>query len=61
MVGYRDAGDRAILHELVARADVLIENFRPGVATKLELTWAELSAKNPRLLLASVARSRMVR
>ena len=55
MLDYRDAGDRGILHELVARADVLIESFPPGVATKLGLTWAELSAINPRLLLASVS------
>jgi crotonobetainyl-CoA:carnitine CoA-transferase CaiB-like acyl-CoA transferase len=55
MLDYKDAGDSAILRDLVARADVLIESFPPGVADKLGLTWTELSAINPRLLLASVS------
>lgn len=55
MLDYRDAADRAILYDLVERADVVIESFPPGVAEKLELTWPALSAINPHLLLASVS------
>jgi crotonobetainyl-CoA:carnitine CoA-transferase CaiB-like acyl-CoA transferase len=55
MLDYKDADDLAILHELVADADVVIESFPPGVAEKLGLTWEDLSALNPRLLLASVS------
>ncbi len=44
--------------ELVARladvADVLIENFRPGVLDRLGIGWAELSRRNPRLVMLSV-------
>jgi crotonobetainyl-CoA:carnitine CoA-transferase CaiB-like acyl-CoA transferase len=44
--------------ELVARlaevADVLIENFRPGVLGRLGLGWDELSRRNPRLVMLSV-------
>jgi crotonobetainyl-CoA:carnitine CoA-transferase CaiB-like acyl-CoA transferase len=38
----------------IARTDVLIENFRPGVATRLGLDYAQLSAANPRLIYASI-------
>jgi crotonobetainyl-CoA:carnitine CoA-transferase CaiB-like acyl-CoA transferase len=31
----KDPADRAVLHDLVASADVFIQNFRPGVAEKL--------------------------
>ena len=34
--------DVAILHRLLARADVLVENFRPGVMEKLGLGWEAL-------------------
>jgi crotonobetainyl-CoA:carnitine CoA-transferase CaiB-like acyl-CoA transferase len=48
-----DAG-REILSRMAASADVLVENFRPGVAESLGLTWAELSAKNPRLIYVAI-------
>jgi crotonobetainyl-CoA:carnitine CoA-transferase CaiB-like acyl-CoA transferase len=47
-------GGRATLLRLAATADVLIENFRPGTLEKWGLGWAELSAANPRLVLARV-------
>ncbi|MFK0021969.1 CaiB/BaiF CoA transferase family protein [Streptomyces sp. NPDC090798] len=48
------AGGRATLLRLAATADVIIENFRPGTLEKWDLGWAELSAANPRLVLARV-------
>ena len=48
------SGGRATLLRLAATADVVIENFRPGTLEKWDLGWAELSAANPRLVLARV-------
>jgi len=47
-------GGRATLLRLAATADVVIENFRPGTLEKWGLGWPELSAANPRLVLARV-------
>ncbi|GGU83823.1 CoA transferase [Streptomyces albospinus] len=47
-------GGRDVLLRLAAGADVVIENFRPGTLEKWGLGWAELSAANPRLVLARV-------
>ncbi|MEU4171826.1 CoA transferase [Streptomyces sp. NPDC026665] len=47
-------GGRDTLLRLAADADVIIENFRPGTLEKWDLGWAELSAANPRLVLARV-------
>jgi crotonobetainyl-CoA:carnitine CoA-transferase CaiB-like acyl-CoA transferase len=43
----------ALVQRLVARGDILIENFRPGAMAKLGLGYAELSATNPRLIYCS--------
>ncbi|EPH44514.1 CoA transferase [Streptomyces aurantiacus] len=47
-------GGRATLLRLAADADVIVENFRPGTLEKWDLGWEELSAANPRLVLARV-------
>jgi crotonobetainyl-CoA:carnitine CoA-transferase CaiB-like acyl-CoA transferase len=46
---------RAVLHRLVPGADVVLENYRPGVAARLGADWETLSALNPRLIYASVS------
>lgn len=45
---------RDVLLRLAADADVIIENFRPGTLERWGLGWPELSAVNPRLVLARV-------
>jgi len=45
---------REIARELALRADVLIENFRPGVAERLGLGYEELTALNPSLVYLAV-------
>ncbi|MCR9092637.1 MAG: CoA transferase [bacterium] len=50
----REAG-RALLHRLVARADVLVENMRPNVKEKLGFDWETVSAINPRLVMGSIS------
>ncbi|MEU2566956.1 CaiB/BaiF CoA transferase family protein [Streptomyces althioticus] len=47
-------GGRDTLLRLVRSADVVVENFRPGTLEKWDLGWPELSAANPRLVLARV-------
>ncbi|MFD7222575.1 CaiB/BaiF CoA transferase family protein [Streptomyces sp. NPDC059892] len=47
-------GGRDLLLRLAAGADVIIENFRPGTLERWGLGWEELSAANPRLVLARV-------
>ncbi|HWP40028.1 MAG TPA: CaiB/BaiF CoA-transferase family protein, partial [Tepidisphaeraceae bacterium] len=51
----KDPKDLTRLKKLIARADVLIENFRPGVMERLGLSWPVLSELNPRLVFASVS------
>jgi crotonobetainyl-CoA:carnitine CoA-transferase CaiB-like acyl-CoA transferase len=49
-----DAG-RSLLLDLVERADALVENFRPGVMTRLGLDVDVLHARNPRLVSCSIS------
>jgi crotonobetainyl-CoA:carnitine CoA-transferase CaiB-like acyl-CoA transferase len=44
----------AVVRRLAARADVLVENFRPGVMERLGLDYAGLAADNPGLVYVSV-------
>jgi crotonobetainyl-CoA:carnitine CoA-transferase CaiB-like acyl-CoA transferase len=44
-----------ILKLLVARCDVVIENFRPGVMKKMGLDYEALRSENPRLIYASIS------
>lgn len=45
----------AILKQLLADADILIENFRPGVLEKLGLSWETLHALNPKLVMVRLS------
>ena len=49
-----DAG-RRVFHDLVAHADVVWENFRPGVMTRLGCDYATLAANNPGLVMCSIS------
>jgi formyl-CoA transferase len=51
----RQAEGQELLKALVAKADFLIENFRPGTMEKWGLGWAELAAINPRLIMIRVS------
>jgi crotonobetainyl-CoA:carnitine CoA-transferase CaiB-like acyl-CoA transferase len=46
---------REVLARLLARADVLVENFRPGVLAALGFEPAELLARHPRLIVCSIS------
>jgi crotonobetainyl-CoA:carnitine CoA-transferase CaiB-like acyl-CoA transferase len=45
----------AILEQLVERADVLVENYRPDVKKRLGIDYESLSAINPRLIYGSIS------
>jgi crotonobetainyl-CoA:carnitine CoA-transferase CaiB-like acyl-CoA transferase len=44
----------AVLHRMVASADVLVENFRPSVPARLGIDYPRLRAVNPRLIYAGL-------
>ena len=46
---------RELLKELVQTADVLVENYRPGVMKRLGLSWETLRAVNPRLVYCAIS------
>lgn len=47
--------DAATLRALVAQADVLVENLRPGALDRMGLGWEALHVAHPRLVLASIS------
>jgi crotonobetainyl-CoA:carnitine CoA-transferase CaiB-like acyl-CoA transferase len=49
-----DEADRAEAQRLAAAADVVVENFRPGVMAKLDLGYERLSGTNPGLVYCSI-------
>jgi crotonobetainyl-CoA:carnitine CoA-transferase CaiB-like acyl-CoA transferase len=55
VLNLKTATARDVFVRLARRADVLIENYRPGVMAGFGLDYARLSAENPRLVYASVS------
>jgi formyl-CoA transferase/CoA:oxalate CoA-transferase len=51
---FKRPGGRRVLDALVARADVLVENFSPGTLDALGLGYEALAAAHPRLVYASI-------
>ncbi|MGY1639763.1 CaiB/BaiF CoA transferase family protein [Geodermatophilus sp. SYSU D00703] len=51
----KDDGDKELLRELVRRADVLLENFRPGTLARLGFGTDVLESLNPRLVTLSIS------
>jgi crotonobetainyl-CoA:carnitine CoA-transferase CaiB-like acyl-CoA transferase len=47
--------DLDVVRRIALRADVLLENFRPGTLDRLGLGWEALLAANPRLIYASIS------
>ena len=52
---FKHPDGRAVLDRLIARADVLVENFRPGTLRKLGLDYQSLAPRHPRLVYCSVS------
>jgi crotonobetainyl-CoA:carnitine CoA-transferase CaiB-like acyl-CoA transferase len=51
----KDDGDKAVLTELLRRADVLMENFRPGTLARLGFGTDALAELNPRLVTLAIS------
>ena len=51
----RDERDRSLAHELARRADVMIENFKPGALGKFGLDFGSVSATNSGIVYASIS------
>src|SRR5947208_5536876 len=51
----KDPDDAALAQELARRADVLVQNFRPGGLARFGLDYESVAAGNPRLVYASIS------
>ena len=54
-IDFKAPGGAELVLKLAAEADVVIENYRPGVLDRLGIGWNQLSAANPRLILLSIS------
>ena len=52
---FKQPEGRAVLDRLIAKSDVLVENFRPGTLARLSLDYQTLAAKHPRLIYCSIS------
>lgn len=51
----KDERGKAVMHRLLERADVLVENFRPGIMHRFGLGYETVHATSPRLIYASIS------
>ncbi len=51
----KEAGDKALLERMIAKADVFIQNLAPGAAARAGFEPAELRARNPRLITCDIS------
>lgn len=54
-IDLRAEGARELVIDLAAKADVVLENFRPDVMPRLGIGYEQLAAKNPRLIMLSIS------
>ena len=54
VIDLRSDEGRELFYELVAKSDVVVENFKPGTTTKLGIDYERLSAIRPELIYASI-------
>ena len=54
IVDFKTEDGRAVLHRLVERSDVLVENFRPGTLARYGLDFASATGINPALIYCSI-------
>jgi len=54
-VDFKHPEGRRLLEELIAKSDVVVENFRPGTLAKLGLDYQTLAPRHPRLIYCSIS------
>jgi CoA:oxalate CoA-transferase len=54
-VNLKNSSGKEVLRQLVRNADVLVENFRPGVMDRLGLGYATLKNENPKLIYGAIS------
>jgi CoA:oxalate CoA-transferase len=54
-IDLKTARGRAIMLDLVRRADIVLENFRPGVAARIGLGYEALKAANPKIVVCAIS------
>ncbi len=55
IIDLKNPRSREVVERLVKRADVVLENFRPGVAEELGISYDKLSRINPRIIYCSIS------
>lgn len=55
VIDSRTAGGRQALRQLAAQADVVVQNYRPGVVERMGVAYADLAAAKPSLVYVSVS------
>ena len=53
-INFRDPKGLELIRRLADGADILVENFKPGVMADMRMDYATLAARNPRLIFASI-------
>lgn len=53
-VNFRDPGGLELIRTLAEQADIVVENFKPGAMADMQMDYAALAARNPRLIFASI-------
>lgn len=54
MLNLKDEDGRRIFYQLAAKADVIVEGFRPGVTERLAIDYRTISEMNPRIIYCSI-------
>ena len=52
---FKTPGGRQVLDKLIAKADILVENFRPGALARLGLGYDDLASRQPQLVYVSIS------
>ena len=53
-INFRDPAGLELIRTMADKADILVENFKPGVMGDMKMDYATLAARNPRLIFASI-------